>query len=124
MVAGLTTLDLIAAPGFHERLGATTDELMQRLAAAAAHADIPLATNHVCGMFGFFFTRETRVDSFRQVMTSDVDRFKKFFHAMLAAGVYLASAFEAGFLSAAHSSEDIDLTVAAAARIFPTLHTR
>jgi len=125
MVAGLTTLDLIAAPGFHERLGATTDQLMQRLAAAAAHADIPLATNHVCGMFGFFFTRETRIDSFRRVMTSDVDRFRKFFHAMLDAGVYLApSAFEAGFLSAAHSPEDIDSTVAAAARIFPTLHTR
>jgi glutamate-1-semialdehyde 2,1-aminomutase len=125
MVAGLTTLDLIAAPGFHERLGATTDQLMQRLAAAAADADIPLATNHVCGMFGFFFTRETRIDSFKRVMTSDVDRFKKFFHAMLDAGVYLApSAFEAGFLSAAHSPEDIDTTVAAAARIFPTLHAR
>jgi glutamate-1-semialdehyde 2,1-aminomutase len=125
MVAGLTTLDLIAAPGFHTALGGTTDELMQRLAAAAAAADIPLATNHVCGMFGFFFTRETRIDSFRQVMTSDVERFKKFFHAMLDAGVYLApSAFEAGFLSAAHSPEDIDFTVAAAARIFPTLHAR
>jgi glutamate-1-semialdehyde 2,1-aminomutase len=125
MVAGLTTLDLIAAPGFHAALGKTTDELMQRLAAAAAAADIPFATNHVCGMFGFFFTRETRIDSFRQVMTSDVERFKKFFHAMLDAGVYLApSAFEAGFLSAAHSPEDIDITVAAAARIFPTLHAR
>ncbi len=76
-------------------------------------------------MFGFFFTRETRIDSFKRVMTSDVDRFKKFFHAMLDAGVYLApSAFEAGFLSAAHSPEDIDTTVAAAARIFPTLHAR
>ena len=125
MAAGLTTLDLIAAPGFHRELGITTDELMQRLAAAAAAADIPLATNHVCGMFGFFFTRETRIDSFRQVMTSDVERFKKFFHAMLDAGVYLApSAFEAGFLSAAHSPEDIDITVAAAAKIFPTLHAR
>jgi glutamate-1-semialdehyde 2,1-aminomutase len=123
MVAGLTTLELIAAPGFHERLGATTDQLMQRLAAAAAAADIPLATNHVCGMFGFFFTREPRVDTFDKVMTCDVERFKKFFHAMLNAGVYLApSAFEAGFLSAAHSAADIDATVAAAAQVFPTLH--
>ena len=123
MVAGLTTLELIAAPGFHSRLAATTDSLMARLAAAAAAADIPLATNHVCGMFGFFFTREPEVDSFRKVMTSDVERFKKFFHAMLDAGVYLApSAFEAGFLSAAHSADDIDITVAAAAKIFPTLH--
>jgi glutamate-1-semialdehyde 2,1-aminomutase len=123
MVAGLTTLNLIAAPGFHQKLGATTDELLARLAAAAAAADIPLATNHVCGMFGFFFTAEPKIDSFKKVMTSDVERFKKFFHAMLAAGIYLApSAFEAGFLSAAHSAEDIDLTVAAAAKIFPTLH--
>jgi glutamate-1-semialdehyde 2,1-aminomutase len=123
MVAGLTTLDLIAEPGFHARLGAATDRLMSGLAAAAAVADIPLATNHVCGMFGFFFNRAPRIDSFKTVMTSDVDRFKRFFHAMLDAGVYLApSAFEAGFLSAAHSAQDIDLTVAAAAKIFPTLH--
>jgi glutamate-1-semialdehyde 2,1-aminomutase len=74
-------------------------------------------------MFGFFFTREVNVDTFKKVMTSDVERFKKFFHAMLDAGVYLApSAFEAGFLSAAHSPQDIDHTVAAAAKIFPTLH--
>jgi len=123
MVAGLTTLNLIADPGFHQKLEATTDELLERLAAAAAAADIPLATNHVCGMFGFFFTSQPKIDSFKKVMTSDVERFKKFFHAMLAAGIYLApSAFEAGFLSAAHSAEDIDLTVAAAAKIFPTLH--
>jgi glutamate-1-semialdehyde 2,1-aminomutase len=123
MVAGLTTLELIAAPGFHQQLKTTTDELLERLAAAAAAADIPLATNHVCGMFGFFFTAEPKIDSFKKVMTSDVERFKKFFHAMLAAGIYLApSAFEAGFLSAAHSAEDIDITVAAAAKIFPTLH--
>jgi glutamate-1-semialdehyde 2,1-aminomutase len=123
MVAGLTTLELIAAPGFHQKLKSTTDELLERLAAAAAAADIPLTTNHVCGMFGFFFTSEPKIDSFKTVMTSDVERFKKFFHAMLAAGIYLApSAFEAGFLSAAHSAEDIDITVAAAAKIFPTLH--
>jgi glutamate-1-semialdehyde 2,1-aminomutase len=125
MVAGLTTLSLISEPGFHQRLGAATDRLMQRLSAAAASADIPLATNHVCGMFGFFFTTEPRVDSFAKVMACDVERFKRFFHAMLDAGIYLApSAFEAGFLSAAHSPEDIDATVAAAARVFPTLHSR
>ena len=124
MVAGLTTLSLISEPGFHQRLGATTDNLMQRLAAAAASADIPFATNHVCGMFGFFFTPESRVDSFAKVMACDVDRFKRFFHAMLDEGIYLApSAFEAGFLSAAHSPEDIDATVAAATKVFPTLHS-
>ena len=123
MAAGLTTLELISAPGFHERLAANTDTLMQRLAAAAARADIPLATNHVCGMFGLFFTGERQVDTFTKVMASDSQRFKRFFHAMLDAGVYLApSAFEAGFLSAAHSAEDIDLTVAAAEKVFPGLH--
>jgi glutamate-1-semialdehyde 2,1-aminomutase len=123
MTAGLTTLELISVPGFHERLAAATDGLMQRLAEAAARADIPLATNHVCGMFGFFFTDERRVDDFGKVMTSDVARFRKFFHAMLDAGVYLApSAFEAGFLSAAHTQDDIDATIAAAEQILPGLH--
>ena len=123
MMAGLTTLELIAAPGFHQRLGAATDSLMRRLKAAAAAADIPLSTNHVCGMFGFFFTRERNVDTFAKVMACDVERFRRFFHAMLEAGVYLApSAFEAGFLSAAHTPSDIDATVAAAERIFPRLH--
>jgi len=125
MTAGLKTLELIGSPGFHTRLGATTDILMQRLAAAAARADIPLATNHVCGMFGFFFTAEPKVDNFARVMTSDVERFRRFFHAMLEAGVYFApSAFEAGFLSAVHSPEDIDATIAAAERIFPGLHSK
>ena len=124
MAAGLTTLELISAPGFHARLAATTDTLMQRLATAAARADIPLATNHVCGMFGLFFTGERQVDTFTKVMASDAQRFKRFFHAMLDAGVYLApSAFEAGFLSAAHTPEDIDLTVAAAEKVFAGLHS-
>ncbi len=123
MTAGLKTLELIGVPGFHARLSRVTDELMQRLKSAATRADIPLATNHVCGMFGFFFTAAPTVDSFATVMTSDVERFRRFFHAMLDAGIYLApSAFEAGFLSAAHTQEDIDLTIAAAERIFPTLH--
>jgi glutamate-1-semialdehyde 2,1-aminomutase len=122
-VAGLTTLELIGVPGFHQRLQAMTDSLMQRFAAAAAAADIPLATNHVCGMFGFFFTGERNVDRFAKVMACDAERFRRFFHAMLDAGVYLApSAFEAGFLSAAHTPSDIDATVAAAERIFPALH--
>jgi glutamate-1-semialdehyde 2,1-aminomutase len=123
MTAGLKTLELIGVPGFHARLASRTDELMHRLKSAAARADIPLATNHVCGMFGFFFTAEPNVDTFAQVMTSDVGRFRRFFHAMLEAGIYLApSAFEAGFLSSAHSLKDIDDTIAAAERIFPGLH--
>jgi glutamate-1-semialdehyde 2,1-aminomutase len=119
MAAGLATLELLSVPGFHERLGRTTDELIARLRAAAAKAGVPLATNHVCGMFGFFFTQDATVDSYAKVMASDVQRFNRFFHAMIAQGVYFApSAFEAGFLSAAHGSAEIDATVAAAERAF------
>jgi glutamate-1-semialdehyde 2,1-aminomutase len=122
MIAGLTTLDLIGVPGFHRRLSAMTDVLVEGLAAAAAGAGVALATNHVCGMFGFFFTTESNVDTFTQVMACDVERFKRFFHGMLNEGVYFApSAFEAGFLSAAHSAADIEATLAAAARVFASL---
>jgi glutamate-1-semialdehyde 2,1-aminomutase len=124
MAAGLATLDLIAVPGFHERLNVTTDSLVQRLAGEAADAGIALATNQVCGMFGFFFTNERSVDSFAKVMACDVERFKRFFHRMLEQGVYFApSAFEAGFVSAAHSAADIDATVAAAAQTFASLRS-
>jgi glutamate-1-semialdehyde 2,1-aminomutase len=123
MIAGLTTLELISAPGFHQRLGAMTDILMERLATTAAGAGIALSTNHVCGMFGFFFTTERNVDRYEKVMACDVERFKRFFHGMLKEGVYFApSAFEAGFLSAAHSAADIEATAAAAARVFASIN--
>jgi glutamate-1-semialdehyde 2,1-aminomutase len=122
MIAGLTTLQGIEAPGFHARLAASTDRLVNGLAAAAKQAGVPLATNHVCGMFGLFFTDAPKVNSYADAMKCDVERFKKFFHGMLAEGVYLApSAFEAGFVSAAHTDTDIDATIAAAARVFRTL---
>jgi glutamate-1-semialdehyde 2,1-aminomutase len=122
MTAGITTLELICAPGFHAHLSAMTGVLMEELAAAAAGAGIALTTNHVCGMFGFFFTGERVVDSYAKVMACDVERFKRFFHGMLNEGIYLApSAFEAGFLSAAHTPADIEATVAAAARVFASL---
>jgi len=119
MAAGLATLEGLEAPGFHARLESATDRLMAGLSAAAARAGIPLATNHVCGMFGFFFTRAARVTSYAEATACDVERFKRFFHGMLAEGVYLApSAFEAGFLSAAHTDADVDATIAAAGRVF------
>ena len=106
------------------RLNAITDVLVQRLAVAARSCDIPLATNHVCGMFGFFFTEERRVDSFAKVMACDLERFKRFFHRMLEEGVYFApSAFETGFVSAAHSPADIDATIAAALKTFSSLRS-
>ena len=124
MAAGIATLELVSAPGFHERLNASTDLLIQRLAGAAASEGVPLATNHVCGMFGLFFTGERQVGSFAKVMACDVERFKRFFHRMLEEGVYFApSAFEAGFLSAAHSPADIDATVAAATKTFASLRS-
>jgi len=122
MAAGLATLKGIEAPGFHERLEASTDRLVNGLAQAAARAGVPLATNHVCGMFGFFFTDAERVTSYADATACDVERFKRFFHGMLDEGVYFApSAFEAGFISAAHTDADIDATVAAAARVFARL---
>ena len=121
MIAGLTTLELIGVPGFHRRLQDMTDMLVNGLAAAAAAQGVALSTNHVCGMFGFFFTAG-RVDTFDKVMACDVERFKRFFHGMLNEGIYFApSAFEAGFLSAAHSAAEIETTLAAAARVLAAL---
>ena len=119
MAAGLATLAGLSAPGFHERLAARTTALVEGLEAAAREAGVPFTTNHVCGMFGLFFTDEARVTSYEQVMRCDVERFKRFFHAMLDAGVYLApSAFEAGFVSAAHGEAEIDATLEAARKAF------
>ena len=117
MSAGLATLELVAAPNFYAQLTAHTQRLCEGIAAAAADNAIPLTTNAVGGMFGLFFTNAT-VRSYAQATACDVERFKAFFHAMLAEGVYLApSAFEAGFLSAAHSAADIEATIAAAQRV-------
>jgi glutamate-1-semialdehyde 2,1-aminomutase len=122
MIAGLTTLELVSAPGFHQRLETSTDLLVRRLADCARSAGIPLATNHVCGMFGFFFTDQPIVDRFDRVMACDVERFKRFFHGMLNEGIYFApSAFETGFMSVAHTEADIDATIAAATRVFTSL---
>jgi glutamate-1-semialdehyde 2,1-aminomutase len=122
MIAGLTTLELISVPGFHKHVLAQTGSLMAGLKAAAQSSDIAFTTNHVCGMFGLFFTNAPRVQRFEDVMGGDVERFKRFFHGMLAEGIYLApSPFEAGFMSAAHSNADIDATVAAALRVFSKL---
>ncbi len=119
MAAGLTTLRALESPGFHQRLAATTEQLVTGLAAAARAARVPLATNHVCGMFGLFFTDAPRVTCYAEATRCDVERFRRFFHAMLRDGVYLApSAFEAGFVSAAHGAAEIEATLVAARRSF------
>jgi glutamate-1-semialdehyde 2,1-aminomutase len=122
MAAGLATLEAISRPGFHAALAATTGRLVDGIAAAAREAGVELATNHVCGMFGLFFTQEPQVLSYRQVMACDVARFRKFFHRMLDAGIYLApSAYEAGFVSAAHGEAEIAATIDAARRAFAAI---
>ena len=119
MAAGLATLTAIQAPGFHTRLAQKTADLIAGLKTAAQEAGVPLATNHVCGMFGFFFTEAAAVESYADAMRCDGEAFKRFFHAMLKEGVYLApSAFEAGFISIAHENQDITDTVNAARRAF------
>jgi glutamate-1-semialdehyde 2,1-aminomutase len=122
MAAGLKTLELIAQPGFYETLTEKTEKLVSGLKERAAKAGIAMSTNSVGGMFGLFFTAETQVSRFAQVMQCDQDLFKRFFHAMLEQGVYLApSAFEAGFVSAAHSDEDLEKTLDIAEAIFKRL---
>jgi glutamate-1-semialdehyde 2,1-aminomutase len=122
MAAGLATLDGVSEAGFHQRLAARTSQLMKGLLHAARAAGVPFSTNHVCGMFGLFFTDKTPVRYFREVMACDTERFKRFFHAMLEEGVYLApSAFEAGFVSSAHLDAEIEATVAAARKAFARL---
>jgi glutamate-1-semialdehyde 2,1-aminomutase len=122
MAAGLATLEAIDTAGFYESLGDKTRRLVEGLVAAAADADVAVATDCQGGMFGLVFTDVDKVTSFEQVAAADVNRFRKFFHGMLKEGVYLApSAFEAGFVSAAHSNADIDATIAAAARVFADL---
>ena len=122
MAAGLATLELVDQPGFYESLSKTTRRLTEGLAAAAADTGVAVSTEHEGGMFGLVFTADGPVRSYAQVATADIERFRKFFHGMLGEGVYLApSAFEAGFVSAAHSDDDIDATVAAARKVFATL---
>jgi len=122
MAAGLATLEIIDTPGFYESLGERTRQLTEGLADAARAADIPLAVEHLGGMFGFVFTDNAPVRRYAQVAAADVERFRVFFHGMLEAGVYLApSAFEAGFVSAAHGDEEIETTIDAAAKVFCSL---
>jgi glutamate-1-semialdehyde 2,1-aminomutase len=119
MTAGLATLELIAEPGFHDALAGKTAQLATGMVEAARAAGVALSENHVGGMFGIFFTEETQVTHFAQATACDVERFRAFFHAMLRRGIYLApSAFEAGFVSAAHDEEAIGRTLEAAAEAF------
>lgn len=121
VAAGLTTLRLIQAPGFHDALGRKAASLVEGLVSAARDAGVPFSADSVGGMFGLYFGDKVPT-CYAEVTASDRDRFNRFFHLMLDAGVHLApSAYEAGFVSAAHSEADIAATVDAARKAFAQL---
>lgn len=121
MAAGLRTLQLLQEPGFHQRLAQQTEKFCSGLARVAAEAEVPLFITQVPGMLGLFF-REGPVQTFQDVMGADKERYGRFFHFLLAEGVYLApSAYEAGFLSAAHDDAIIDTTISAARKALQQL---
>jgi glutamate-1-semialdehyde 2,1-aminomutase len=118
VAAGLTTLAAIDAPGFYDRLSETTKSFVEGLQAAAKRCGVAFCAQSAGGMFGIYFAEQVP-ETYDAVMACDKARFNKFFHAMLDAGVYLApSAFEAGFVSAAHTHEDIATTVDRAEQAF------
>ncbi|MFZ1343262.1 glutamate-1-semialdehyde 2,1-aminomutase [Thiothrix eikelboomii] len=122
MAAGLKMMEIISREGFYPRLNAKTTKLVQGIQAAADEARLPFTTTQVGGMFGLFFTTEPQVSRYQQATACDIPTFNRFFHGLLERGVYLApSAFEAGFMSTAHSEEDINTTIAAAREVFALL---
>ena len=121
VAAGLATLKAIAAPGFYETLGHRTRQLSDGLAEAAARSGVAFSAQSIGGMFGIYFAARVP-DSFASVMAADRERFNRFFHRMLDAGVYFApSAFEAGFVSAAHTAADVDQTLREATVAFAAI---
>lgn len=122
MAAGLATLKKTEADGFYDELVDKVQFLLKGLQKAADDSNIPFTTNSVGGMFGLFFSNAENVENFQDVMACDTERFGKFFHGMLAAGINLApAAFEAGFVSIAHSQKDLQDTINAAGKVMQTL---
>lgn len=122
MAAGLACLTELSKAGNEEKLAEKTKTLVEGLKALAAKHNVPFTVQYVGGMFGLFFTEQAEVTSFQDVMKCDAAKFNRFFHLMLEQGVYLApSAFEAGFMSLAHSDADIEATLQAADKAFAQL---
>ena len=122
MAAGLTTLKLISRQGFHDELSRFTSNLLDGLQQRADAAGVPFVTTQAGGMFGLYFTGADDIVTFDDVMASDTERFKRFFHLMLEGGVYLApSAYEAGFTSIVHGDTELKITLDAAERAFAKL---
>lgn len=122
MAAGLAGLELIAEPSFFTKITQATEQLMRGLSERAVRAGIPFCTTSVGSMFGLFFTTAKTITTFADVKQCQIEQFKKFFHAMLQEGIYLApSAFEAGFVSSMHGEKEIAKTLAAAEKAFAKL---
>lgn len=122
MAAGLKTLEFISEDGFYDELNKKVNFLVDGILEKAKAAGIAMTSNAIGGMFGLFFTEADNVTDFQQATQCDVERFKKFYHGMLNEGIYLApSAYEAGFVSSAHTIEDLQKTIDAAEKVFSTL---
>ncbi len=122
MAAGLKTLEVLSRPGTFEFIAGQTEKLADGLRERAQRAGVPLRVNQLGSMFGLFFTEQEQVGSYADVMASDVERFKRFFHGMLEQGVYMApSAFEAGFVSSAHDDTVVETTLDIASRVLAKL---
>jgi glutamate-1-semialdehyde 2,1-aminomutase len=122
MACGLATLEVLTTSGFYEDLHTATREIVEGIAEIARDCAIPMATNYVTGMFGLFFTDAESVTNFEQATHCDAERFNRFFHGMLKAGVYLApSAYEAGFVSSCHGPSEIGRTLDAARNVLRSI---
>lgn len=122
MAAGYTLLKKIAQPGFHDTLSHKAARVTQGIKQHADRLGVPLQVHQVGGMFGIFFTTQEEIRNFAEATACNTEHFSQFFNAMLAQGIYLApSPFEAGFISSAHSDDDIDTTIAAAAKALESL---
>ncbi|MBI0155865.1 glutamate-1-semialdehyde 2,1-aminomutase [Gilliamella sp. M0364] len=122
MAAGYTTLKKLMDVGIYQELEEKTSYLVNGLLSAAKRFNVPFIVNHAGAMFGFFFTNAVEVSSYKDVMNCDIELFKKFYHHMLAEGVYFApSAFEAGFMSLRHTDKEINHTIDVASHFFKNL---
>ena len=122
MLAGLVTLESLEEKDFYKSLHNKCDLLMNGMLELANNYDLPLQVNYLGGMFGFTFNENGPIKNFEDITNSDINLFKQFFHGMLAENIYLApSAFEAGFISSAHTNKEINLTLDATEKVFSLL---
>lgn len=122
VAAGLATLELICQPNFYTVLGMATEKLISGLLERAKESSVSFQAHHMGGLFGFFFTNETEIYNYEQVKLGNQLLFKEFFHKMLAEGIYFSpSLFESGFVSSAHGEQELELTLAAAEKVFSKL---